>query len=118
MRSVVEGRAHHDDDEERPRRLTVEPSMLGYTRGIRCRIASSRRRTMTCSRRKSRRPEEEELGDDEARTVLDGKAVDAGQNACHIGCVPRSERLETMARVAASSRIEPITTTNKSAHGA
>ena len=35
-RSVVEGRAHHDDDEERPRRLTVEPSMLGYARGIGC----------------------------------------------------------------------------------
>ena len=73
---------------------------------------------MTCSRRKSRRPEEEELGDDEARAVLDGKAVDAGQNARHVCCVPHSERLGTMARVAASSRIEPITTTIKSAHGA
>ena len=31
-RSVGEGRAHHDDDEERPRRLTVEPAMLGYTK--------------------------------------------------------------------------------------
>jgi hypothetical protein len=50
--------------------------------------------------------------------VLDGKAVDAGQNACHIGCVPRSERLETMARVAASAKNEHITTTMKSAHGA
>ena len=34
------------------RRLTVKPSMLGYTRGISCRIASSRWRTMTYSRRK------------------------------------------------------------------
>ena len=72
---------------------------------------------MTCSRRKSRRPEEE-LGDDEARAVPDGKGVDAGQSACHGSCVPYSEHLATMARVAASSRIEPITTTNKSAHGA
>jgi hypothetical protein len=71
-----------------------------------------------CSRRKSRRPEEGELGDDEARAVPDGKAVDAGQNACHVCCVPHSERLGTMARVAASSRVEPITTTTKSAHGA
>ena len=31
-RSVGEGRAHHDDDEERPRRLAVEPAMLGYTK--------------------------------------------------------------------------------------
>ena len=116
-RSVVEGRAHHDDDEERPRRLTVEPSMLGYTRGIRCRIASSRRRTMTCSRRKSRRPEEE-LGDDEARAVPDGEAVDAKQNASHVCCVPHSERLETMTRVAASTKDEPITATMKSAHDA
>ena len=72
---------------------------------------------MTCSRRKSRRPEVE-LGDDEARAVLDGKAVDAGQSASHVCCVPHSERLGTMARVAASSRVEPITTTTKSAHGA
>ena len=72
---------------------------------------------MTCSRRKSRRPEVE-LGDDEARAVLDGKAVDAGQSASHVCCVPHSERLGTMARVAASSRVEPITTTMKSAHGA
>ena len=69
--------------------------MLGYTRGISC-SARSRRRTMTCSRRKSRRPEEEELGDDEARAVSDGKAVDAGQSASHVCCVPHSERLETM----------------------
>ena len=48
-RSVVEGRANHDDDEERPRRLTVEPSMLSYARGISCRIASSRRRTMSAA---------------------------------------------------------------------
>jgi len=50
---------------------------------------------MTCSRRKSRRPEEE-LGDDEARAVPDGEAVDAGQSASHVCCVPHSERLETM----------------------
>ena len=43
-RSVGEERAHHGDDEERPRRLTVEPSMLGYARGISC-SARSRRRT-------------------------------------------------------------------------
>ena len=90
--------------------------MLGYARGIGC-SARSRRRTMTCSRRKSRRPEEE-LGDDEARAVPDGEAVDAGQSASHVCCVPHSERLGTMARVAASSRVEPITTTMKSAHGA
>ena len=90
--------------------------MLGYARGIGC-SARSRRRTMTCSRRKSRRPEVE-LGDDEARAVLDGKAVDAGQSASHVCCVPYSERLGTMARVAAPSRIEPVTTTIKSAHGA
>ena len=91
--------------------------MLGYTRGISCRIASSRRRTMTCSRRKSRRPEEE-LGDDEARAVPDGEAVDAGQSASHVCCVPHSERLETMTRVAASTKDEPITATMKSAHDA
>ena len=63
--------------------------MLGYARGIGC-SARSRRRTMTCSRRKSRRPEEE-LGDDEARAVLDGKAVDAGQSASHVGCISNSQ---------------------------
>ena len=51
-RSIVEDYAHHDDDEERTRRVMVGPSMLGYTRGISCRIASSRWRTMTYSRRK------------------------------------------------------------------
>ena len=91
--------------------------MLGYTRGIRCRIASSRRRTMTCSRRKSRRPEEE-LGDEEARAVPDDEAVDAGQSAGHVCCVPHSGRLETMTRVAASTKDEPITATMKSAHDA
>ena len=45
---------------------------------------------MTCSRRKSRRPEVE-LGDDEARAVLDGKAVDAGQSASHVGCISNSQ---------------------------
>ena len=90
--------------------------MLGYARGIGC-SARSRRRTMTCSRRKSRRPEEE-LGDDEARAVPDGKAVDAGQSASHVCCVPHSERLETMTRVAASTKDEPITATMKSAHDA
>ena len=59
---------------------------------------------------KSRRPEEE-LGDEEARAVPDGEAVDAGQSASHVCCVPYSERLGTMARVAAPSRIEPVTTT-------
>ena len=64
--------------------------MLGYARGIGC-SARSRRRTMTCSRRESRRPEEEELGDDEARAVPDGKAVDAGQSASHVGCISNSQ---------------------------
>ena len=45
---------------------------------------------MTCSRRKSRRPEEE-LGDDEARAVPDGKGVDSGQSASHFGCSPNSQ---------------------------
>jgi hypothetical protein len=48
-RSVGEGRAQHDDDEERPRRLAVAPSMLSYARSISCRIASSRRRTMSAA---------------------------------------------------------------------
>ena len=90
--------------------------MLGYARGIGC-SARSRRRTMTCSRRKSHRPEEE-LGDDEARAVPDGEAVDAKQNASHVCCVPHSERLGTMTRVAASTKDEPITATMKSAHDA
>ena len=51
---VLYDRAHHDDNEERPRRLTVEPSMLGYTKGIRCCVASSRRDTMTFSRGKKK----------------------------------------------------------------
>ena len=94
--------------------------MLGYARGISC-SARIRRRTALdgetvdawlyqrhqlphrqqqaahheCSRRKSRRPEEE-LGDEEARAVPDGEAVDAGQSASHVCCVPHSERLETM----------------------
>ena len=72
---------------------------------------------MTCSRRKSRRPEEG-LGDDEARAVPDDEAVDAGQSAGHVCCVPHSERLETMTRVAASTKDEPITATMKGAHGA
>ena len=97
--------------------MTVKPSMLGYTRGISCRIASSRWRTMTYSRRKSRRPEEE-LGDDEARAVPDDEAVDAGQSAGHVCCVPHSGRLETMTRVAASTKDEPITATMKGAHDA
>ena len=66
---------------------------------------------------KSRRPEEE-LGDDEARAVPDGEAVDAKQNASHVCCVPHSEGLETMTRVAASTKDEPITATMKSAHDA
>jgi hypothetical protein len=56
--------------------------------------------------------------DNEARAVPDGKAVGTGRSASHVCCVPHGERLATMARVAASSRIEPITTTMKSAHGA
>ena len=116
--------------------------MLGYARGINC-SARSRRRTALDGEtvdawlyqrhqlphrqqqmahhdvqpQKSRRPEEE-LDDDEARAVPDGEAVDAKQNASHVCCVPHSERLGTMARVAASSTVEPITTTMKSAHGA
>ena len=116
--------------------------MLGYARGISC-SARSRRRTALDGEtvdawlyqrhqlphrqqqmahhdvqpQKSRRPEEE-LGDDEARAVPDGEAVDARQNASHVCCVPHSERLETMTRVAASTKDEPITATIKSAHGA
>ena len=116
--------------------------MLGYARGISC-SARSRRRTALDGEtvdawlyqrhqlphrqqqmahhdvqpQKSRRPEEE-LGDDEARAVPDGEAVDAKQNASHVCCVPHSERLETMTRVAASTKDEPITATMKGAHGA
>ena len=116
--------------------------MLGYARGISC-SARSRRRTALDGEtvdawlyqrhqlphrqqqmahhdvqpQKSRRPEEE-LGDDEARAVPDGEAVDAKQNASHVCCVPHSERLETMTRVAASTKDEPITATMKSAHDA
>ena len=116
--------------------------MLGYARGISC-SARSRRRTALDGEtvdawlyqrhqlphrqqqmahhdvqpQKSRRPEEE-LGDDEARAVPDGEAVDAKQNASHVCCVPHSERLETMTRVAASTKDEPITATIKSAHDA
>ena len=116
--------------------------MLGYARGISC-SARSRRRTALDGEtvdawlyqrhqlphrqqqmahhdvqpQKSRRPEEE-LGDDEARAVPDGEAVDAEQNASHVCCVPHSERLETMTRVAASTKDEPITATMKSAHDA
>ena len=116
--------------------------MLGYARGISC-SARSRRRTALDGEtvdawlyqrhqlphrqqqmahhdvqpQKSRRPEEE-LGDDEARAVPDGKAVDAGQSASHVCCVPHSERLETMTRVAASTKNEPITATMKGAQDA
>ena len=116
--------------------------MLGYARGISC-SARSRRRTSLDGEtvdawlyqrhqlphrqqqmahhdvqpQKSRRPEEE-LGDDEARAVPDGEAVDAKQNASHVCCVPHSERLETMTGVAASTKDEPITATMKSAHDA
>jgi len=116
--------------------------MLGYARGISC-SARSRRRTALDGEtvdawlyqrhqlphrqqqmahhdvqpQKSRRPEEE-LGDDEARAVPDGEAVDAKQNASHVCCVPHSERLETMTRVAASTKNEPITATMKGAQDA
>ena len=116
--------------------------MLGYARGISC-SARSRRRTALDGEtvdawlyqrhqlphrqqqmahhdvqpQKSRRPEEE-LGDDEARAVPDGEAVDARQSAGHVCCVPHSERLGAMTRVAASAKNEPITATMKSAHGA
>ena len=89
--------------------------MLGYARGISC-SARSRRRTALDGEtvdawlyqrhqlphrqqqmahhdvqpQKSRRPEEE-LGDDEARAVPDGEAVDAKQNASHVCCVPHND---------------------------
>ena len=94
------------------RRLTVKPSMLGYTRGISCRIASSRWRTMTYSRRKVADPKKSSVTrrHERCRTAKPStrSKMPATSAAFHT----------TMTRVAASTKDEPITATMKSAHDA
>ena len=117
-RSVVEGRAHHDDDEERPRRLAVAPSMLGYARGISCRIASSRRRTMSAAAGRVADPRKKSSATMRHERCQTAKPSTRGRVPATSAAFQTAKRLGAMTRVAASARVEPITTTMKSAHGA
>ena len=103
---------------QRPQqRLAVAPSMLSYARGISCRIASSRRRTMSAAAGRVADPKKSSATMRHERCQT-AKPSTRGRVPATSAAFQTAKRLGAMTRVAASARVEPITTTMKSAHGA
>ena len=85
--------------------------------GISCRIASSRRRTMRAAAGRVADPKKKSSATMRHEQCQTAKPSTWGRVPATSAAFQTAKRLGAMTRVAASTMVEPITTTMKSAHG-
>ena len=96
----------------------VVTSVHAADQGISCCIASSRRRTMSAAAERVADPKRESSATMRHERCQTAKPSTRGRVPATSAAFQTAKRLGAMTRVAASARVEPITTTMKSAHGA